>query len=124
MSVYVVSSIHAKDETSGFNSGKLGGNRQEITQTIAGGGGPGTMVAGTTQLVIPVSDITTPGYLYAKNIHATAIIQIGVYVSTTFYPVAELKPGEENNFRWATGATLYIKSDTASTLVQINVMED
>lgn len=58
------------------------------------GGVSGQPAIGTSATTIDMSGMTTPGAYYFKNMDATATITLGIEVSSTFYPVIDLGPGD------------------------------
>ena len=106
------------------------GTPQTIDQALAGGGNPGFVLVGTAEEDISLADLTTPGYVYIKNIGVTGsdsqepVVTFGPK-SGTMVAFGDLKIGEEACFRLtATSPTLTIKSSIDATGVQIVVLED
>jgi len=93
-----------------------------VTQT-GQGHAAGCQTIGTTQEVLVVTDITTSGIASFQNIDATNFVQLGVYVSATFYPLVRLLAGEVATFRLDTGATIYAQADTAACLLVYQINE-
>ena len=93
-----------------------------VTQT-GQGHAAGSQTIGTTQEVLVVTDITTSGIASFQNIDATNFVQLGVYVSATFYPLVRLLAGEVATFRLDTGATIYAQADTAACLLVYQINE-
>lgn len=106
------------------------GTPHSLDQNGIGGGGPGYLLVGTGEEDIALTDLTTPGYLYIKNIGPLSgtsqpIITFGPKSGGSLIPFCDLKTGEEACFRLTgTSPTLRIKSDTADTQVQAIVLED
>ena len=84
---------------------------------------------GTThEAVSPPSEIATPGTLFVRNGYdtdgltetqiAAAWLQVGVDVSGTFYPVAELPAGQSATLPMA-DVTLYLKAANADTPTEV-----
>jgi len=64
-----------------------------------------------------MGDVITPGMSIFANISTvdTDIIEVGNYTGGTFYPLVELKYGEQAVFRVGiSGSLLYAQSNTAS----------
>lgn len=107
------------------------GSPHSIDQANAGGGLPGFLIVDTAEEDITLTDLTTPGYLYIKNIGITGsdsaepYITFGPKSSGSLVPFCELKIGEEACFRLTrTSATFRIKSSADSTGVQLCILED
>jgi hypothetical protein len=66
-------------------------------------------------------DVATEGWCYIRNSDVANYVQIGF--ATGVYGM-RLEAGETANFRCEPGLTLYLKSNTAATLVEILVLED
>lgn len=100
-------------------------------QTTANGPTPGMVTATTSGVTVSLAQLTTPGFLMIQNTDATNYVQYGLYISSTFYPLGELLPGEVNVLRLArdiltanTGAAvLRLKSNTASCLVLVQAFD-
>jgi hypothetical protein len=50
--------------------------------------------AGAHEQIMISTDIDTPGYAYFRNLDDNESIQVGLDVSSTFYPLIELGPAE------------------------------
>lgn len=108
-----------------FKQPRDGGDQVQITQAAAGGVGVMvTAIATGTGTVIPSTGLTTPGLARFKNIDAAITVTIGNVTGGVFYPVAELRAGEEALFRWATGAVLYAKSASGTPKVRGVILEN
>ena len=84
----------------------------------------GVVSVGTsTHQALATTTITTPGFLYVKNLDATNYIQVGADSSGTFVPYTKLKAGESFVFRPATSA-LYAKANTAAAQLQFKLFDD
>lgn len=92
------------------------GSTKLVDMAVAKGGPPGLINAVTTGTgtQITTTGVTTPGYTWVKNIDATNYVEVGPVVAGTFHPMAKLKPAEEMVFRFATGAAIWIKANTAA----------
>lgn len=87
-----------------------------VNQAAAKGGPPGMINAVTTGTgtQITTTGITTPGWAYVKNLDGTNFVEVGPVSGGVFYPMVKLKPGEEFPFRFASGAAIWIKANTAA----------
>jgi hypothetical protein len=71
---------------------------------------------------IAKGEITTPGYMWVRNLDDTNFVDIG-YDDTGFKNVVQLKAGEEALFRLAQ-ATPQAKADTAAVRIEYIIIED
>jgi hypothetical protein len=76
----------------------------------------------TTAENIAKGDITTPGYMWVKNLDSTNFVEIG-YDDTGFKNLIKLKAGEEALFR-LTQTTPQAKADTAAVDIEYMIIED
>lgn len=114
----------------------------QATMNTAGGPTPGQVLIDTDGTDITISQVTSPGWAWFKNLDATNYVQWGIWedATTTFYPVGQLLAGESCIFRLSpyfgqeysgtgTGTsspgayTLRFKADTADVKVQVRVFE-
>jgi hypothetical protein len=108
------------------------GTPQSIDQNGLGGGCPGYMTIGTSEENVGLSELTTPGYVYIKNLgtlgtgtDAGPTIKFGPNVADMLVEFCELKSGEEALFRITSNSpTFRIKSTEDETGVQIIILED
>lgn len=70
------------------------------------------------------SDVSSKGWAFFRNLDATNYVEIGVDVSTTFYPLVRLEALEVAQFRVSPSVTLYAKADTASVELEYLVLSD
>lgn len=100
--------------------------------TLTEGPSPGYVLATVDGTDVDLSDLTTPGLCWVKNMDDTNFVSVGIWEPDTshFYPLLELLPGEEYVVRLSryvteqfegtgTGtptpnATLRLKANTAS----------
>jgi len=93
---------------------------QTIAQTGVGGGNPGTISVGTTEEIVTLSELTTPGMIYVKNLDETNYIDFGF--STGVYGI-RVKPGMGNWIGLVPGVTLYARANTAACRASIKAYE-
>lgn len=94
------------------------------TVTVSGNNANGGIqTIGTTEEVIALGDVATPGYCRVLNTDATNYVEIGVKPSGTFYPCIKLKPAEVAVFRFGT-TTPYAKANTGSVRIEYMLFED
>ncbi len=68
-----------------------------------------------TQITIPGS-ISAGGFAVIQNLDTTNYVEIGLYISSTFYPLMKIKPGKWNLISLGT-TTIYAKADTAAVKI-------
>lgn len=77
---------------------------------------------GTTYEAISAGDITSAGWCRILNIDSTNYVEIGLEVSSTFYPMFKLLPGH-----WVQGPlsvlTLFAKANTAACDILVTLVE-
>lgn len=78
---------------------------------------------GTSHETIEFGDISTAGWAFFRNVDATNYVEIGRDVSSTFYPVIKLEPGEACVCRLASTA-IYAQANTASVPLHYAIVED
>lgn len=83
----------------------------------------GVMIAGTTYEAVPLGDLTTPRLGYFKNLDATNYIEVGLEVSSAFYPFLRLKAGQHHPV--LLGATaIFVKANTAACKFEYKIHDD
>lgn len=90
-----------------------------------------TISATTTGVTVSLATLTTPGIIQIQNVDTTNYVSIGLYISSTFYPLAELLPGETWIFRLARdiltanagAAVLRLKANTATCSVLLQAFD-
>lgn len=100
-------------------------------QTTKKGPTPGTIAATTSGVEVSLAALTTPGFAVIQNTDTTNYVQYGLYISSTFYPLGELLPGEVNIVRLArdiltantAAAKLYLKANTATCSVLVQAFD-
>jgi hypothetical protein len=95
-----------------------------ITQVNIGGGNPGLVQFSTTQEQITFGELSTPGLVLVQNMDSTNNIQLGNYVSSVFYPIVRLNPGESYVFRLHESVVLYGKASAGTPKGLIHVFEN
>ena len=92
-------------------------------QTTLGGPSPGTLEIGTTYEAISTTDITNKGFAFFKNLDATNFVEIGLDVSSTFYPFIKLLPGQSAIVPLSPAVSLYGRANTAAVKLTAHVLE-
>lgn len=105
-----------------INYPKYASTQVSITQSGEGGGGPGVVNVGTTEDTVSLGDIT-PGRIVLQNLDDTNYVEYGP--ATGSY-LCRLLPGASagvggppDTINLTTGATIYIKANTAACDVLI-----
>lgn len=101
------------------------------SQTTNNGPTPGAITATTGGVTLSLAQLTTPGLAAITNIDATNYVQIGLYISSTFYPFLDLLPGESFPIRLARdiltanagAAVIRLKANTASVIVTFDAFD-
>lgn len=113
--------VKATAENGGFKSAWAFG--QFSVDQAAVGAASGVQAVGTSAENIAGGDVSTPGYLFLKNLDATNFVDIGKD-NTGFVAVGRMEPGETACFRVSASTTIQLKADTASCNVQYLLLED
>lgn len=99
---------------------------QSITMTGKRGCG-GIQNIGTTAVApaeaVAVGDTGTAGWAFFRNTATANYVEIGVFVSSTFYPFVKLKAGESCILRLGTNAP-YALANTAAVDLQYYILSD
>lgn len=81
-------------------------------------------VVGTAEEVISSGDVPSDAMCVVRNMHATAVVSIGVVVSAVFYPLAKIPAGETAKLpRLEAISGTYLKSSVSSTPVLVTLFE-
>lgn len=79
-------------------------------------------IVGTTHELLSAGDATDDCLCVLRNNHTTAVIEVGVEVSSVFYPLFKVSPGETAKMpRVSAIASTYLKSSAASTPVLVGL---
>lgn len=77
---------------------------------------------GTSHEALAYGDITDDCVCVLKNTHATAVIEVGVVVSSTFYPLFKIPAGERSKLSRLSGlASTYVKSSVAGAELEVTL---
>lgn len=102
-------------------AGEVTVNPAEFSGTFDVAGSPitsGIQAIGTSEEILNLGDVTTPGYLMIKNLDSTNFLQYNVDATPTQY-TGKLLAGEFALLRLGdTASALYLKADTSSCNVQ------
>jgi hypothetical protein len=98
---------------------------QTINATLSGAAFANTVQGiGTTyeQLTVP-TEVATAGYCYLRNLDETNYVEVGVEVSSAFYPLIKLKPGEVAVARLSS-TTVFARANTAAVNLEFCLLAD
>lgn len=107
-----------------YDSGRIGA---VLAADMAGdgGGAPGFVEVGTSEEDIDLSEITTLGWCFMRNLDSTNFVEWGKKDgSNNMQAIGRMGPGEPALFRLNQGVTLRMKADTAACNVQILVWDN
>jgi hypothetical protein len=84
-----------------------------------------TQLVGTTHEQVAIGDVTDDAFMVVQNLHATALVQIGLDVSTAFTPLIDIPAGGPPAIIpiASTLADTYLKSSVASTPVRVTLIK-
>lgn len=96
-------------------------SKQKTIETSSGLVFDSTQVVGTTHEALAVGDVTDDAVLVVDNLHATALLQIGIDDASVFVPVIDIPAGYPAAVIPIASslAGLYLKSSVASTSVRV-----
>jgi hypothetical protein len=97
--------------------------RQQITQASALVAG-GVQNIGTTYEAVSLGAIAANGVSHFTNLDATNYVEIGVEVSSAFYPLVRLNAGESYTFRLAQGVTIFARANTAAVNLDYEIFNN
>jgi hypothetical protein len=80
-----------------------------------------TQTIGTTYEALLLGDVASIGAAYFLNVHATSTIQVGLEVSSTFYPLFDLLPGKFAFVPKVSG-TLFAKALVAAANLEFHLL--
>ena len=116
--------------TNGYFVDTIPSQTLKINQSALGGE-LGVRSVATSAAAIPLGSVSTPGVAYFKNLDPTNYVDVGVYVSGTFYPLIRLAPAGSGNsagevaiFRFTPTSTPYWQANTAACLVQMKIYQN
>ena len=92
-------------------------------QSAAGGPSNGVQEIGTSHELVSITDITNKGFVYFGNLDTANYVEIGVDVSSTFYPLARLSAGESATLRLSPSVAVYAQANTAAVKLETYCFE-
>lgn len=96
---------------------------KQANQSAVGGGGPGVVSCTTSDTVVTLGNLTTPGWGFIKNLDSTNYVEIGPTSGGAIVPFIKLLPGEFAIFRLAASVTLRSQANTATCKVLFAFLE-
>ena len=102
--------------------------RKQVDQTT-NAAVSGVVTVTTTATAFDLSGITTPGLAYFVNLDSGSdTVQIGIVVSATFYPFADIRPGIPNNIDLSSavksGTPLQHKTVSGTAALQFAIYDE
>ena len=84
-----------------------------------------TQIVGTAHDQVAVGDVTDDAMMIVENLHATALVQVGIDDATVFVPVVDIPAGGPPAILPIASALAdtYLKSSTASTPVRVTLIK-
>jgi hypothetical protein len=98
-------------------------SQQSITQSTAKVTG-GVVSVATSYASISLAALSASGWGHFTNLDATNYLELGVEVSSAFYPLVRLGPGESMAFRLAQSVTLFGRANTGACLLDFEVLNN
>ena len=92
-------------------------------QAVLGGPSNGVQLIGTAYESLGVTDITSLGWAKFKNLDNSNWIEVGLEISSTFYPFIRLLPGESVVVRLSPNVGLFAQSNTTPARLETNAFE-
>ena len=93
----------------------------QTTKAISGGG---QTLNGSTPEAITITDISTAGWTFIRNLDTSATIQLGTGTGTSFAAFASCKPGEAFLGRLATTSITGKVTTTNNVNIQVVVLAE
>ena len=97
--------------------------RFNADQSAVGGPTPGVLSIGTTHEAISTNELTNKGWAVFKNLDDTNYVEIGLEVSSTFYPLVTLLPAEQAQVRLSPSVTVNAQANTAEVRLDAQIVE-
>ena len=84
-----------------------------------------TQLVGTTHEQVAIGDVTDDAQMIVENLHATALVQVGIDDATVFVPVVDIPAGGPPALLPIASALAdtYLKSSVASTPVRVTLIK-
>jgi len=113
--------ISLQTSLAGETPASISPGNQSITKNNKGKYSSTLSVTTSEKTVSTFGELTTEGVTVVRNLDGTNFVKIGF--STGAYGI-KLKPGETYVFRLLPGVSMYLIADTATCLVDLDVLED
>lgn len=78
---------------------------------------------GTTHEALVLQDVASLGWARFENLDTTNYVEVGIVVSSTFYPVLKLLPGEYTFTRLSSGIAPYAKANAAAVQLDYEIFQ-
>ena len=78
----------------------------------------------TTEAVVPLPKITTPGWVFFHNLDQDNYVTVGPESAGAMVPFLKIQPREFGAFRLDPSVVLRAQANTASVPLQLDVQED
>lgn len=120
----IYAEIKANHSDGAYKNGGWGKQQFQADQTNPGDG-PGLIYVGTSDLAVDLSGFTAPGWAKIRNLSDSALVTWGTDDGGgVLDPTGEIPAGMPTVFYFpTTSPTLVLKSDTASTPVEVRIFE-
>jgi len=109
--------------TNGSFKDRIDHGQQKFTQAAIGACS-NVVNVGTSEEDVSVGDITTLGWMFARNLDATNYVTFGPKSSGSMVALGRLEPGEVIALRLEPGVTIRWIANTAACLVDLRIFQD
>jgi hypothetical protein len=99
------------------------GGAYSADQTTAAGGVPGFMALTTTEAAISTTGVTTPGWVWMKNVGSQTVIWGKVLSGPAYEEVGRIPAGKAILFYIGDSVSLYAKAAATTTNLQVLVLD-
>lgn len=118
ISISITASVKNGTYQDQWRSGSLQFNQN------AQGANAGIVGCTVTAATLPVGAVITNGMCFVANLDATNNIDIGLFISSQFYPLITLKPSEQYCFRVTSGVSAYVRAEVGTPKLQFWLLND
>ena len=109
----------------GSHTEKITTGTINVDQSAVGGSVPGVVSIGTSEEDVDLSELSTLGWLYMRNLDTTNYVSYGKKDgSNNMQAIGRMEAGEPCLFRLEPGATLRMQANTAACNVLIKAFEN
>lgn len=92
-------------------------------QSAAAGGVPGYMALTTTEAAISTTGVTTPGWVWMKNVGSNVVIWGKTLAGPTYEEVGRIPAGMAVVFYVGNSVSLFAKCDTGTCGLQVLIID-